>query len=242
MIYVGSSDGFFYAIKPDGTLKWTLTTTNELDSSPAIGFDGTIYFGSYEGKLYARNPNGIMKWTFDVDVIEGEDSRIISSPAVDIQDNIYFGSGNNIIYSLDSDGNINWSFVTNGKIDTSPALGPNGNVYFATREGFLYCLDDNGIEQWSDSRREMSFIVHPLSTAKAMYTLRPLLEVTPAGFLLSIQMAIFFGLLISTALSILRLQFHPMVVSISAVMIKIFILYLPGIHWQTVTGQNLEAR
>ncbi len=149
MIYVGSSDGFFYAINPDGTLKWTLTTTDELDSSPAIGFDGAIYFGSYEGKLYARNPNGIMKWTFDVDVIEGEDSRIISSPAVDIQDNVYFGSGNNIFYSLNSDGNINWSFVTNGKIDSSPALGPNGNVYFATREGFLYCLDDNGIEQWS---------------------------------------------------------------------------------------------
>jgi outer membrane protein assembly factor BamB len=148
-IYVGSSDGFFYAINPDGSIKWTLTTTDELDSSPAIGFDGAIYFGSYEGKLYARNSNGSPKWTFDVDVIEGEDSRIISSPAVDIQDNVYFGSGNNLFYSLDSDGNINWSFFTNGKIDTSPAIGPNGNVYFATREDFLYCLDDNGIEQWS---------------------------------------------------------------------------------------------
>lgn len=148
-IYVGSSDGVFYAINPDGTIKWTLITTDELDSSPAIGFDGAVYFGSYEGKLYARNSNGSLKWTFDVDVIEGEDSRIISSPAVDLQDNVYFGSGNNILYSLDSDGNINWSFITNGKIDTSPALGPDGNVYFATREGFLYCLYDTGIEHWS---------------------------------------------------------------------------------------------
>jgi hypothetical protein len=56
-IYVGSyGDKLytkFYAINPNGTLKWSYATGSSIFSSPAIGTDGTIYVGSLDGSLYA---------------------------------------------------------------------------------------------------------------------------------------------------------------------------------------------
>jgi outer membrane protein assembly factor BamB len=52
-IYVGSDDNKLYAIRADGTLKWSYTTGSAVRSSPAIGADGTIYVGSFDNKLYA---------------------------------------------------------------------------------------------------------------------------------------------------------------------------------------------
>jgi outer membrane protein assembly factor BamB len=59
-IYVGSCDNKLYAIKPDGTLKWSFPTGYWVFSSPAIGSDGTIYVGSYDGKLYAIYGSGTL--------------------------------------------------------------------------------------------------------------------------------------------------------------------------------------
>ena len=40
------------ANKP-GTILWEFETGDEVDSSPAIGPDGTVYVGSVDNKLYA---------------------------------------------------------------------------------------------------------------------------------------------------------------------------------------------
>lgn len=37
----------------DGTIKWVFETGGGIESSPAIGVDGTIYIGSHDGYLYA---------------------------------------------------------------------------------------------------------------------------------------------------------------------------------------------
>jgi hypothetical protein len=52
-IYFGSDDCNFYALNSNGTLKWMYTTDYAIDSSPAIGSNGTLYFGCYDDKLYA---------------------------------------------------------------------------------------------------------------------------------------------------------------------------------------------
>ena len=39
-------------IKP-GTVLWEFETRDDVDSSPAIGSDGTVYVGSFDNKLYA---------------------------------------------------------------------------------------------------------------------------------------------------------------------------------------------
>jgi ribosomal protein L37AE/L43A len=52
-VYFGSYDYKVYALDGDGQLKWSYTTGNPVDSSPAIGADGTVYIGSVDGNLYA---------------------------------------------------------------------------------------------------------------------------------------------------------------------------------------------
>src|SRR5208282_2755465 len=63
-----------------GTLKWAFHTTYDVESSPAIGADGTIYFGSEDytsgGSLYALGPDGGLKWRFLTS------SDVTSSPAI----------------------------------------------------------------------------------------------------------------------------------------------------------------
>jgi len=39
-----------------GALKWAFHAGSKVDSSPAIGADGTIYIGCENGNLYALNP------------------------------------------------------------------------------------------------------------------------------------------------------------------------------------------
>ncbi len=75
-LYIGSWDGFMYALNPaDGSIRWkkeTGTTSSSLctpskagiSSAPAATKDA-IYFGGGDGNFYALNPNtGDTLWTF----------------------------------------------------------------------------------------------------------------------------------------------------------------------------------
>jgi len=68
----------------EGTQKWAFTTGSYVDTSQAIGADGTIYVGSTGGKFYAINPNGTQKWAFDI-------NSECSSPAIGTDGTIYVG-------------------------------------------------------------------------------------------------------------------------------------------------------
>jgi outer membrane protein assembly factor BamB len=61
-----------------------------VESSPAIGADGTIYFGSGDFNLYALTDGGqdavAEKWAFEAGPIE------TSSPAIGADGTIYIGS------------------------------------------------------------------------------------------------------------------------------------------------------
>ena len=47
-----------------------------MESSPAIGSDGTIYVGALDDNLYAINPDGSKKWEFKTGL------HVYSSPAI----------------------------------------------------------------------------------------------------------------------------------------------------------------
>ncbi|MHB1844935.1 MAG: outer membrane protein assembly factor BamB family protein [Deltaproteobacteria bacterium] len=52
-IFFGTQDGTFYAVHPNGTIRFSLATGGTISSSPAIGPDGTVFFVSDDGNLYA---------------------------------------------------------------------------------------------------------------------------------------------------------------------------------------------
>ena len=61
-----------------------------MDSSPAIGSDGTVYVGSYDKKLYAINgKSGVKLWEFETG------GAVDSSPAIGSDGTVYVGSNDN---------------------------------------------------------------------------------------------------------------------------------------------------
>ncbi len=105
-VYVGSYDGSMYALNGmTGRQKWRFSTgrwtfpsassPNWIQSSVAVGRDGTIYFGCFDGRLYALDGStGRMKWTFKVG------HPIDSSPAIGADGTIYFGAGDGSVYAV----------------------------------------------------------------------------------------------------------------------------------------------
>lgn len=146
IIYVGSDDLKLYAIKPDGTLKWTFDTdpSGNVQSSPAIGDDGTIYVGSWLGKVHAVNPDGSPKWSFDTE----SGAPVRSSPAIGNDGTIYAGSDDGSFYALNSDGTLQWKFPTGGGIQSSSAIGTDGTIYIGSSDGKLYALNPDGTKRW----------------------------------------------------------------------------------------------
>src|SRR5205814_765697 len=97
--YFGSLDGWLYAVQADAgsalgsKLRWRFQTGARIDSSPAVGVDGTIYVGSLDGKLYAVRPDGTNLWSFSTG------GGVASSPAVGVDGTIYVGSRDNRVYA-----------------------------------------------------------------------------------------------------------------------------------------------
>ncbi|OQX22811.1 MAG: hypothetical protein BWK80_29230 [Desulfobacteraceae bacterium IS3] len=141
-IYVGSWDGFLYALNPDGTLKWSYQTGGGIYSSPAVSAEGVIYVGSWDGFLYALDTEGNLLWRYPTG------DRIYSSPAIGTDGTIYVGSYNNYLYAINSNGSFKWRFLTNGWAASSPTVAADGTVYAGSLDGYLYAINADGTLKW----------------------------------------------------------------------------------------------
>lgn len=141
-IYVGSNDGYVYALNRDASLRWRFQTPGAVRSSPAIGPDGTIFVGSSDG-LYAINPNGTQRWKFFVG------APVRSSPAINQSGVLFFGSDNAKFYAVDSAGSKLWSYTTVSVVRSSPAIGPDGTIYFGSDDWSFFAFNPNGTLKWS---------------------------------------------------------------------------------------------
>ncbi len=127
----------FWAVHPDGTLKWMFETGDGVESSPAIGPDGTIYFGSYDSWFYALADEGDharLKWKFKTG------GTIDGSPTVDGDGVIYFGSRDGILYALYPDGTVKWTFEAGDGFESSPTIDDRGYLYIGCFDGKVYAL------------------------------------------------------------------------------------------------------
>ena len=77
---------------------WEFETGSYVESSPAIGSDGTVYVGSNDKKLYAINgKSGVKLWEFET----GHD--VHSSPAIGSDGTVYVGSLDKKLYAIKTD-------------------------------------------------------------------------------------------------------------------------------------------
>ena len=145
-IYFGVSDGFLYALTPNGILKWEYRI-EKITSAPAIDEDGTIYIGAWDDCFHSVNPDGTLKWKFDTD------ANIASSPAIAEDGTIYFGTlwslgDGGKLYALNPDGSEKWNYQTNDSITSDPAIGEDGTIYVGSLDSYLYALYPNGTLNW----------------------------------------------------------------------------------------------
>ena len=139
-------------LRGDDTNKlWQVDLGKRIESSPAIGPDGTIYvtacgfinFGDVSGgKLAAVTPDGVTKWIFKTP------SEIVSSPALGDDGTVYFGCRDRKFYAIDRSGKKKWSFTTGAWVDSSPAVGTNEVTYFGGWDKKFYALNPDGTKRW----------------------------------------------------------------------------------------------
>ena len=143
-IYVGAND--FYAIYPNGTIKWSYDLPHHIESAPAIDENGNIYVGTVwdePDSLYAFYSNGTLRWSYETG------SWIYSSPVIGNDDTIYFGSADTFIYALYPDGSLRWKYETDAMVLSSPAIGEDGTIYCGSHDHYLYALyPNNGTLKW----------------------------------------------------------------------------------------------
>ncbi len=142
-----TTDHYFYALKPDGALKWMfkVTSRNTVSIKTPIFSNGIIYLTFYEMVfneicIYALSYNGTLKWCFKTE------GWILTSPSVDLSGTLYFMSheaGKPYVSALSIDGNLKWRFEVEGRLAISPIMiGPDGTIYFETIiESKEVCLD-----------------------------------------------------------------------------------------------------
>jgi hypothetical protein len=76
----GDYDIYFYAISPDGSVKWRYLIPDWDETTPAVCADGTVYFGTGVA-FYALDASGKAKWYWPM--------WECSSPAVDAAGTVY---------------------------------------------------------------------------------------------------------------------------------------------------------
>lgn len=145
-VEVGAADslapsGRVFAIASDGTQRWMFLAPDWVDTTPAVGPNGTIHFGTWDGTLFALRPDGTKRWEYPAG------SFITSSPAVAPDGTVYIGAGSDLI-AVRLDGTEQWRFPAADWIDSSPALAPDGTILFGSWDWELHALAPDGTEKW----------------------------------------------------------------------------------------------
>ena len=130
-----------YAVNPDGTVKWQLTTNGEVFDSPAVAPDGTLYVGvddpdtseSCDQCLLALNSDGTVRWSA-IPKRAG-----FSWPAIGSDGTVYING-----YAINPDGTVKWQ---NPGTFGSPSIGPDGAIYGA-REDIVNSINPDGVLRW----------------------------------------------------------------------------------------------
>jgi outer membrane protein assembly factor BamB len=147
-----NADAALYAIRPNGTEKWSTAIGDLGRAAPSIGPDGTVYVAveppAANASLFAVRPNGTVKWEYP-GLTSGFGASAVSDDGV-----VYVtgGFGQNV-HAVDAQsGTQKWVYDTGENPIAPPAIAPDGTIYVTLESGSfnagLLALNPNGTEKW----------------------------------------------------------------------------------------------
>ena len=167
-IYIGSHDGFLYALNRDGTLKWKFevakpvyderwNVSKAIMATPAIDKNGRVYINGSSNYLHAINPDGKEKWRFFIKW----NNDFWNGPNIGNDGTIFIGTARNEgtagnpagLYAISPDGKEKWRYPEPSGVTVVPAIGSDGTVYFgaaevSTNRGRIVALSPDGKKKW----------------------------------------------------------------------------------------------
>jgi eukaryotic-like serine/threonine-protein kinase len=132
--YVGSFDGYLYAIQAEsGYRMWRFRTGRPIVSSPTV--DGNlVFFGVTDGTFYGVNTQtGKDKWKFSA-------TAPIVGGALVHDESVYFGDSEGNFYCLGkNNGKEKWRFKTQSGITSAPLIA-HDKIYVTSMDKKIYAL------------------------------------------------------------------------------------------------------
>jgi len=170
VVYVGSGDHYFYAIQPDGSLKWKFKTGEIIDSAAALGrFDpekgcATITFISGDGSMYHMGLDDTdqtgprLIWKFEAEERPGVSYNrwFEGNVAIGTDGTYYAGNTNFNYYAIRPDGSLKWTYSTNSNSWSQAAFGADGAIFWGSLDTFVRRVSTEGKELWR--KRTLGFI------------------------------------------------------------------------------------
>lgn len=134
-VVVGAGDGRVRAFGPDGTLRWTFATHDEVRATAALGRDGTVIVGSDDGGIYGLRANDGTQ-VFRV----ATSGRVRAAARVDVDGYVFVGSEDDVLYALDPQGAVAWRVTLGADIDSAVLITPWGALAVGCDDAALYYL------------------------------------------------------------------------------------------------------
>jgi outer membrane protein assembly factor BamB len=166
MVVCGGDGGMIQAFSTaSGSLLWQWATGDAVNSTGAIGGDGTIYIGSDDGNLYAMKPDGgSPSWTY------AAGSPIPTSPVIDANGIIYFASDDGNVHAVSSTTHeAVWTRPLNADQVSTGALTQGGELLlkatYASADSLISLNTTDGSPRWSaglPSGSELDIVCAPL--------------------------------------------------------------------------------
>jgi outer membrane protein assembly factor BamB len=138
------SNGKLYALEADtGRELWHVDGLGLMQSSPAVGHDGTVYVGSSQrGVVAVDGKSGRVRW---------EALTSVQTPSVGPDGTVYVTGYETHVCALDSaTGTQIWRADTGDTMLSPVAVGPNDLVYVGSSKGRLFAFDAaTGTREWA---------------------------------------------------------------------------------------------
>ncbi|HEU4653705.1 MAG TPA: PQQ-binding-like beta-propeller repeat protein [Steroidobacteraceae bacterium] len=149
-IYVGSADGFVYAVKKSGDLIWKFDTGAAIAGAPAVT-DKWVIVAGRSRRVYALDRlDGSVRWSFEMQptLATTTEWNFYTAPPVVDADQVLVPSGDGALYALEpASGKLRWKFQTGDSLRAAPLVA-GGTIYQPSGDDFVYALSRDGKLRW----------------------------------------------------------------------------------------------